>query len=322
MRIGEVARRSGVSARMLRHYETLGLVHPSYRTAAGYREYAADDIVRVFHIESLRALGLSLKEVGQALDDPSFAPGEVVVDLAARTEQRIDRERALLERLRRVADAGPDDWEHVLDVVALLSGLDSDDPAGRQRAALSSGTVSGHVLARAALAETDLNVAGALRWALSRSGDDATDVLAGVLADGDVEVRRRAVLALVETPGEDAAIALRTAARDGDPGVRSRAVLGLAERGERDVVPALIDLVVEGVADVDAGEALGVMAGVGVGVVDGLVDRIDDDPAVRRRIAQALGEVGGSAADAALRGLTDDPDPGVSLVARYLLGNT
>ncbi|MCF8604256.1 HEAT repeat domain-containing protein [Gordonia sp. HY442] len=317
MRIGEVASRSGVSARMLRHYEAVGLVTPSGRSSAGYREYGADDIVRIFHVESLRALGLSLREVRQALDDPTFAPGDVVADLAARTEQRIDRERDLLERLRRVADSGPDDWEQVLDVVALLSGLDSEDPSGRQRAALAGDSVAGEVLARAVLAESDLNVAGALRWALSRSGDDATDVLASVLADDDVEVRRRAVLALLETPGENATAALRSAVSDTDPGVRSRAVLGLADRGERDVVPELIDLVVDGVADVDAAEALASIAG--GDAVEGLVARLGDDAAVRRRIAQALGEIGGAAADSALRDLVDDPDAGVTVIAKYLL---
>lgn len=320
MRIGEVASRSGVSARMLRHYEAIGLVTPGGRSSAGYREYDADDIVRIFHVESLRALGLSLREVGQALDDPTFAPGDVVADLAARTEQRIGRERALLERLRRVADSGPGDWEQVLDVVALLSGLDSDDPSGRQRAALSGDVVAGEVLARAVLTERDLNVAGALRWALSRSGDDATDVLASHLADDDAEVRRRAVLALVETPGESSATALRSAMPDSDPGVRSRAVLGLAQRGERDVVPELIDLVVDGVADVDAAEALAVIAGENADeIVGGLVARLGDDAAVRRRIAQALGEVGGPAAVIALRGLVDDHDDGVAVVAKYLL---
>jgi hypothetical protein len=61
--IGEVARRSGVSARMLRHYDALGLVRPTGRTGGGYREYSDEDIRRIFHIESLRSLGLSLRDV-------------------------------------------------------------------------------------------------------------------------------------------------------------------------------------------------------------------------------------------------------------------
>jgi DNA-binding transcriptional MerR regulator len=75
--IGDVARRSGVSARMLRHYDSLGLVRPKGRTDAGYREYSSEDIGRIFHIESPRSLGLSLREVGRALDDPGFTPSEL-----------------------------------------------------------------------------------------------------------------------------------------------------------------------------------------------------------------------------------------------------
>ncbi len=65
MLIGEVSRRCGVSTRMLRHYDTLGLVKPTGRTSSGYREYSADDIRRLFHVESLRTLG-ALVERGQA----------------------------------------------------------------------------------------------------------------------------------------------------------------------------------------------------------------------------------------------------------------
>ena len=90
--IGDVARRSGVSARMLRHYDSLGLVRPTGRTGAGYREYSSEDIRRIFHIESLRSLGLSLREVGRALDDPGFTPSELVDDLI-RPDARTHRGR-------------------------------------------------------------------------------------------------------------------------------------------------------------------------------------------------------------------------------------
>ncbi|CAM5647517.1 hypothetical protein SPURM210S_04592 [Streptomyces purpurascens] len=107
MLIGEVARRSGVSARMLRHYESLGLVRPTGRTDAGYRAYSGEDIRRIFHIESLRSLGLSLREVGRALDDPGFRPSELVDDLVHRTRERIASETELLTRLRRIGAAEP-----------------------------------------------------------------------------------------------------------------------------------------------------------------------------------------------------------------------
>ncbi|MEU8664634.1 MerR family transcriptional regulator, partial [Actinoplanes philippinensis] len=126
MLIGEVARRSGVSARMLRHYESRGLVQPTGRSHAGYREYTGEDIRRIFHVESLRSLGLSLRDVKRALDDPGFTPSKLVDDLIQRTRERIARETELLTRLRLIGDAEPSGWPDVLQVVALLHALGSD----------------------------------------------------------------------------------------------------------------------------------------------------------------------------------------------------
>ncbi len=126
MLIGEVARRSGVSARMLRHYDSLGLVRPTGRTGSGYREYSDEDIRRIFHIESLRSLGLSLREVGRALDDPGFTPATLVDDLIRQTRARIAAETELLTRLRRIGAAEPAGWEDVLQIVALLQALGSE----------------------------------------------------------------------------------------------------------------------------------------------------------------------------------------------------
>ncbi|TWH72907.1 DNA-binding transcriptional MerR regulator [Modestobacter roseus] len=110
MLIGEVARRSGVSARMLRHYDALGLVRPTGRTVGGYREYSAEDIRRIFRVESLRSLGLSLRQVARALDDPAMTPSALVGDLIRWTEERLERERELLDRLRAIDASAPEDW--------------------------------------------------------------------------------------------------------------------------------------------------------------------------------------------------------------------
>ncbi|MFE7136031.1 MerR family transcriptional regulator, partial [Streptomyces sp. NPDC057638] len=129
MLIGEVARRSGVSARMLRHYESLGLVRPSARTEGGYREYSAADVRRLFHIESLRSLGLSLRDAGRALDDPGFAPVALVDDLIRQTRERIAQETELLARLSRIDATEPGSWEDVLQTVALLRSLGAESAA-------------------------------------------------------------------------------------------------------------------------------------------------------------------------------------------------
>jgi DNA-binding transcriptional MerR regulator len=69
--IGEAARRLGVSTATLRLYERWGLLPPSQRTAAGYRQFSHEDLRRVRLIRSARRAGLSLRQVGQLLSGPS-----------------------------------------------------------------------------------------------------------------------------------------------------------------------------------------------------------------------------------------------------------
>ena len=330
MRIGEVARRSGVSARMLRHYDDLGLVEPSGRTSAGYRDYLPADVTRIFHVESLRTLGLSLREVGQALDDPDFEPAALVAELRHRSVERIRAEQALLDRLDHIAAAAPADWEQVLDAVALLAALQSPVAQHRQRAALTvdGPPASPATLVESLLDEADVNVAGALRWAVGRSGGGVVEPLAAAMRDGDVTRRRRAVLALADTAGTDATqvlieAVLIEALTDPDAEVRSRAALELADRGREESVDVLVGLVVEGTRDVDAADALALLAEVAddpAAIVDRLVAPLPTAAAPARcRIAQALGDLPGPRASAVLTELAADSDEMVSRTASYLL---
>ena len=68
MSIGELARRAGVSARMLRHYDEIGLLRPLRVTQAGYRLYDEAALTRLLHIRYLRALEFPLDEVARMLD--------------------------------------------------------------------------------------------------------------------------------------------------------------------------------------------------------------------------------------------------------------
>ncbi|MDJ1135064.1 HEAT repeat domain-containing protein [Streptomyces iconiensis] len=328
MLIGEVARRSGVSARMLRHYESLGLVRPSGRTDSGYREYSGEDIRRIFHIESLRSLGLSLREIGRALDDPGFMPSALVTDLIRQTRDRVAAETELLTRLHRIDAADPTGWEDVLQVVALLQALGSKSPAARQRAALSfadEAPVPVEALVEAALSETVPNVAGALRWALARSGDGAHALLAEALGSPVPAVRERAVQALAELPAGDATTQLRHALAHSDAVVRGHAALALGTRGVTDAVPTLLDMIVEGRNDTDAADALSVLASDNTTadqLTAELVDRLAQDttePPARGRLTQALAGIPGPAAARALGELSHDEDRAVALTATYLL---
>ncbi len=240
MLIGEVSRRSGVSARMLRHYDALGLVRPTGRTSGGYREYSADDIRRLFHVESLRTLGLSLSETGRALDEPGFAPAELVGELIRHTRERIAAEQELLAKLEHVDSAAPAVWDGVLSVVTALRALESESAARRQQAILSQdehATLPVGALAAAALSEDDPYVAGALRWSLARADGRGLADLAVGLGSAEAGVRRRATEAIAAVRTTEATVLLRRALDDPDAEVRDRAALALAARSNTDPVP-------------------------------------------------------------------------------------
>lgn len=310
---------------MLRHYDALGLVRPTGRTVGGYREYSADDVRRIFHVESLRSLGLSLKQIGRALEDPAFTPSALVSDLIRWTEDRLEREQELLERLRAVDASAPTGWQDVLRIVELMQGLDSTSAARRQQAVLArpeGASVPAELLAGAVLAESDPNVAGALRWALARAGGDGVAALAAGVHSEDVDIRRRAVLAIAgmaEAPGATAVLA--DALGDPDPRVRGHAALALGRQGVAGAVPTLVGMVVEGSNDVEAAEVLGTLSqhfGCAERIMTALVDELaapTADSATRIRLTQALVELPGTTVPEVLRQLARDDDRAVALVA-------
>lgn len=103
-KIGELARRTGLTVRTLHHYDEIGLLSPSYRTGAGHRQYTADDVTRLQMIASLRQLGLPLREIGDWLARPDTSPQSVIELHLARLRQQIDEQQALYRRLEAIAE--------------------------------------------------------------------------------------------------------------------------------------------------------------------------------------------------------------------------
>lgn len=130
------------------------------------------------------------------------------------TEDRLAQERELLDRLRAIDASAPADWRDVLRVIGLMRDLDSESAARRQQAVpiRSAGApVPVELLAEALLSESEPDVAGALRWAIARSGGDAVAALpAGARTEG-ADVRRRAVWAISEAPEAPGATVSRLA---------------------------------------------------------------------------------------------------------------
>ena len=63
MNIGQAAKASGVNAKSIRHYESIGLVPKAARSEAGYRKYSQDDIHMLIFVRRARSMGFSMKEI-------------------------------------------------------------------------------------------------------------------------------------------------------------------------------------------------------------------------------------------------------------------
>src|SRR5579864_8327632 len=97
LKVGELARRTGLTIRTLHHYDAIGLVRPSLRTESGHRLYTAADVARLQQVLSLRQLGFSLEEVRACLGRPDFSPQRVVELHLARLREQIARQQQLCE---------------------------------------------------------------------------------------------------------------------------------------------------------------------------------------------------------------------------------
>lgn len=98
-RVGELARAAGLTVRTLHHYDQIGLLVAAARTETGHRLYSDADIERLYRINLLRRLGLSLAEIGKALDDPAWNLKAALGAHVHELERRLDQERRLHGRL-------------------------------------------------------------------------------------------------------------------------------------------------------------------------------------------------------------------------------
>ena len=135
LKVGELARRSGVSVRTLHYYGEIGLLAPSEHTPTGHRRYSVNDVGRLQQIVSLRQLGLSLTEIRACLARRSVSPAEVVDRHLARVREQIELQRQLCDRLERVGRAlrstGSPSIEDLLHAIEVTKMLEKYTPEQR-----------------------------------------------------------------------------------------------------------------------------------------------------------------------------------------------
>lgn len=126
-RIGQVARSTGLTVRTLHHYDHIGLVQPSARTASGHRLYDHADIRRLYEVIALRDLGLPLETVGGLLDGQ---PGLLMLlrEHLAHVDEQLRAVRSLRDRLARLVGgaelADPPTSEDLLDLIEEVNKVD------------------------------------------------------------------------------------------------------------------------------------------------------------------------------------------------------
>jgi DNA-binding transcriptional MerR regulator len=128
IRVGDLASAAGLTVRALHHYEEIGLLSPSARTAAGHRLYHPETVERLYRITRLRRLGLSLDQIGRALDDPNWNLAGALRHHVSSVDTQITALTALRAGVTAVlADvvAATDPTSDLLELITTMSTLDS-----------------------------------------------------------------------------------------------------------------------------------------------------------------------------------------------------
>ena len=120
--VGELSRLTGVTVRALHHYDEIGLVRPSQRTAAGYRLYDDADVLRLQQVLVFRELGVPLDEIGPAIDQATDREALLRKHRAALVDRRarIDAMVAAVDAALKVLEKGktmmqPEDFKAMFD---------------------------------------------------------------------------------------------------------------------------------------------------------------------------------------------------------------
>jgi MerR family transcriptional regulator, copper efflux regulator len=141
--IGEAARRSGVSAKMIRWYEATGLLPPAARTGSGYRHYGEADLHTLRFIRRARDLGFSVEAIGDLLalwrdrSRPSAGVKAIAQEQIADLRRRIAEMEGMARTLERLAEACCGDDRPDCPILDDLAAVDHLPPHRRPTRGLS-----------------------------------------------------------------------------------------------------------------------------------------------------------------------------------------
>lgn len=112
LKIGDIAKKTGVSVGTLRYYEVLKLLYPAERGENGYRYYGAEAVQQVQFIKRSQALGFSLEEIRQILDvrDRGEPPCILVKDLLDHKIGQLDAQIRQIAAFKRELEEYRDRW--------------------------------------------------------------------------------------------------------------------------------------------------------------------------------------------------------------------
>lgn len=102
LKVGELARRSGITIRTLHYYHSIELLVPSARSDAGYRLYNREDITRLHHIQALRRMGVALAEIDSILAHSGLALPAVIEQQIAMLDRQLTQITTLRSRLQHM----------------------------------------------------------------------------------------------------------------------------------------------------------------------------------------------------------------------------
>lgn len=126
-KVGELAEATGLTVRTLHHWDEMGLVRPSARTASGHRLYEGGDVRRAYEVVALRELGLSLEAIGDVLAGEGPELGELLNAHIGQVRARLEALRSLeatlsvlVARVRRAGSLSSSDLLGLIDEVTTM----------------------------------------------------------------------------------------------------------------------------------------------------------------------------------------------------------